>query len=137
MLVMHRNKFGTEYETLPGGAVEMGESTEQCAVREAQEETGVRIGNLRLLFIEHAGELYGDQYIYLAEYVDGTLQLSPESQEYAINKLGQNLYEPRWLSLEELKTAPFLSDELRHKILAGVTSGWPPEVQEFASTRNV
>ncbi len=137
LLVMHRNKFGTEYDTLPGGAVEMGESTEQCAVREVQEETGVQVSNIRLVFVEHAGDMYGDQYIYVADYASGEPQLSPHSQEYAINQLGQNLYQPKWLPLEELKTAPFLSDELRHKILDGIVAGWPAQAEEFSSTRNV
>lgn len=30
LLVMHRNKFGTEYETLPGGNIEVGETPEQA-----------------------------------------------------------------------------------------------------------
>lgn len=137
LLVMHRNKFGTEYDTLPGGAVEMDESEEQSAVRETLEETGVQVTDLRLLFIEHAGDMYGDQYVYVATYVSGEPQLSPESQEYAINQLGQNLYEPKWLPLSDLATAPFLSDELRQHILDGVATGWPQEVQEFSSTRNV
>lgn len=137
LLVMHRNKFGTEYDTLPGGAVEMDETEEQCAVRETLEETGIQVDGLRLLYIEHAGDMYGDQYVYLANYAGGEPALSPDSQEYAINRLGQNLYEPKWLPLSELADAPFLSDQLRNRILAGATSGWPEQVQEFSSTRNV
>jgi 8-oxo-dGTP diphosphatase len=137
LLVMHRNKFGTEYDTLPGGAVEMNETEAQCAVRETQEETGIQVNDLRLMYIEHAGDMYGDQYIFLANYVEGEPTLSPNSQEYAINQLGQNLYVPKWLPLSELANAPFLSDELQNRILDGIASGWPEQVQEFSSTRNV
>ena len=32
------------------------------------------------------------QYVYLCEYVGGEPALNPESDEYAINAMGQNLY---------------------------------------------
>jgi ADP-ribose pyrophosphatase YjhB (NUDIX family) len=40
---------------LPGGLMELGESTEQVAKREVLEETGLEVGNLKLLTI-YSGE---------------------------------------------------------------------------------
>ena len=95
LLVMHRNKFGTEYETLPGGGVELDESPVDALVRELAEETSVSVGDKRLVFIEEAGAPYGTQLVYLCQYVSGEPKLADDSEEALINKLGQNLYEPK------------------------------------------
>jgi 8-oxo-dGTP diphosphatase len=137
LVVMHRNKFGTEYDTLPGGNVELGETLEQALYREVEEETMLKFNNPRLVYLEHSDAIYGDQYIYLCDYISGEPELHPDAEERRINKLGKNLYEPMWLPLESLAVAPFLSDVLKDKLLAGHKHGWPSEVQEFTSTRNV
>lgn len=136
LLVMFRNKFGTKYVTLVGGKIELGETAEQAALREGREEASIELANPRLVFLEHA-DFYGDQYIYYCDYVSGEPALSPESPELAINKLGKNLYEPGWLDLKELPTVPFLSAELQQAIIDATTNGWPDQVLEFSSKRNV
>lgn len=127
LLVMHRNKFGTEYDTLPGGNVEVGETLDQAVIRELFEETSVTVTNQRLVFVEEAGDPYGTQYIYLCDYVSGEPQLAPDSEEIHINKLGQNLYEPKWVTLAELPKLPFLSEKLKTAILNATATGFPAE----------
>ena len=117
LLVMHRNKFGTVYDTLPGGNIEMGETPEEALFREVLEETMVEFKNPTLVFLEHSDDIYGDQYVFLCEYVGGEPRLHPESEEEHINKLGENLYTPRWLPFAELATVPFLSDKLQHMLI--------------------
>lgn len=133
LIVMHRNKFGTQYATLPGGNIEMGESAEQALHRELAEEVCINYKNPKLVLIEHAGDPYGDQYIFLCEYVSGEPMLHPHSEEEQINKLGQNLYKPDWLSLETLTTTEFVSRELKEKILHYTKQGWQDTVDEFYS----
>lgn len=127
LLVMHRNKFGTEYETLPGGKIEVGETPEQALVREVDEETTIAITNHRLVFIEDAGDPYGTQYVYLCDYVSGEPQLKENGEESLINKMGQNLYEPKWVALSDLPTLPFLSEKLKQAILAAASTSFPTE----------
>lgn len=128
LLVMHRNKFGTEYDTLPGGNIEVGETAEQALFREVDEETTVVFKDPKFILLEHAGDPYGDQYIYLCKYVSGEPQLRSDAEENAINKLGKNLYKPDWVRLDGLPNLPFLSEQLKQFILTGVKQGWP----EFA-----
>ena len=136
LLVMHRNKFGSKYDNLPGGKVEIGETLEQALVREIDEETSIAIANPRLVFVQHAEPLYGDQFIFLCDYVSGEPALRPTSEEALINKMGQNLFEPGWLPAEKLPAAEFLFQELKQRIIKAVHEGWPTEVQEFSSTRD-
>lgn len=125
LLVMHRNKFGTEYDTLPGGNIELGESPEQALYREVLEETQVSFKSPRLVILEHAGDPYGDQYIFLCEYVSGEPELHPDAEERRINALGRNLYKPSWVSLAELPEKPLVSQKLKEQLLHCHQNGWP------------
>ena len=128
---MHRNKFGKEYETLPGGNIEVGETLEQALAREVDEETTVSIANPRLVFVEEAGDPYGTQYIFLCDYVSGEAHLKEDSEEAHINKLGQNLYDPRWISLSDLPDLPFLSEKLKQAILHATAEGYPEQPHQI------
>lgn len=131
LLVMHRNKFGQEYDTLPGGGVEIGESPEQALVREVAEETSIQIRLERLVFVEEAGDPFGTQLIYLCEYQSGEPALNEHSEEAQINKLGQNLYEPRWVDLSKLSTMPFVSERLKQAVLTAVANGFPEQPEQI------
>jgi len=53
-----------------GGALEHGESIEECAIREAYEESGLRVKLRRLLAVDefwHAGHFEGVGFVFLAE----------------------------------------------------------------------
>jgi 8-oxo-dGTP diphosphatase len=137
LLVMKRDKFGMKYCTLIGGNVDLGETPEQTAVREMQEETGVAVNNLRLVFVEEAGDLYGTQYIYLADYVSGQPQLDPKSIEAELTAKGKNLYEPAWLPLSELPDAPFRSETLKQALLRSLKSGYPTQPETLQTTQDI
>lgn len=128
LLVMHRNKFGTEYDTLPGGNIEIGETPEQALAREILEETTLSASNPKLVIIEEAGNPYGTQYIYTCDYVSGEPKLSEGSEEALIAAMGKNLYEPLWLPLADLPDRPFLSEKLKTVLLDSVRSGFPEHV---------
>lgn len=123
LLVMHRNKFGTEYDTLPGGGLEMGEQAEEALAREIAEETGITFANPRLVYIEEAGSIYGTQLIYLCDYVSGEPQLHPASEELAISRMGKNLYEPRWVPIAQLHASAFFSERLKRELVRAFEKG--------------
>ena len=123
--MMKRNKFGTKYCTLIGGGVDMGEELETAVLRELKEETGIIVSDPRMVYIEEPGPPYGTQYIFKCEYVSGEPTLSPEAPESHINKLGQNLYEPAWVKLEDLSGDNFKSPQLLGEIFRAVKDGFP------------
>ncbi len=133
LLVMHRNKFGHEYNTLPGGNVEMGETLELAVIREVSEETSLTVESLKLVFVEEAGDPYGTQYIFKGEVAtDGEPRLSTTSEEAQINKLGKNLYEPKWLPLDAVASEEFLSEKLKLAILSAIENGFPSSPQQIS-----
>jgi 8-oxo-dGTP pyrophosphatase MutT (NUDIX family) len=69
LLVQQERDGVTEWGSL-GGGLEPGETIEQCAVREAYEESGLRVRLLRLLSVDqfwHAGSFRGVGFVFLAE----------------------------------------------------------------------
>lgn len=125
LLVMYRNKFGTEYYTLPGGGIKPNESGSHALLRQIHDETSLTIVNPRLVILEDSGDPYGLQFIYLCQYVGGEPALNPKSEEAKISALGQNLYSPQWLPLHSLPSVPFRSEALKQAIMKGLSQGFP------------
>lgn len=128
---MRRNKFGKVYETLPGGAVDPEESFQEALERELMEETTIAVKEPRLVFIDHAGEPYGDQYVFVCEYLSGTPQLHPGSTEFKIHNQGSNLYVPGWLPIKHIPDSPFVSAKLKRSLVKALYEGWPVVPEEL------
>lgn len=137
ILVMHRNKFGFEYDILVGGGVEIGESPDQALLREIQEETGVVVSKPQLVFVEQAAEPYGVQYIYLCNYVSGDPALDPNSTESKIDAMGVNRYQPLWRKLTEMETLPFRSSALKQAIIDGINNGFPSQPIDITNNQRI
>jgi 8-oxo-dGTP pyrophosphatase MutT (NUDIX family) len=83
LLMMKRSDSG--YWGVPGGSMELGETTEETARRELLEETGFEIGELTLfgvfsgqeLYYRYPGgeEVYNVSIVYLAHGIDKTVNL--------------------------------------------------------------
>lgn len=133
LLVMHRNKFGQEYDILIGGAVEIGETPTQAVLREIQEEAGIEVSQPRLVFVEQAPEPYGVQYIFLCHYISGEAKLHPDSTETKIDSMGQNRYQPVWRKYGEFLELPFRSESLKRAISNGIEHGFPEQAIDITN----
>lgn len=67
LLVQQEHPRGRDWGYV-GGGLEPGESLEECAVREAREESGLRVRLLRLLCVDQHwrdGNMYGLGFVFL------------------------------------------------------------------------
>ncbi|MBI4498219.1 MAG: NUDIX hydrolase [Chloroflexi bacterium] len=71
------------YWTFPSGFMELGETAEQAAVREAKEETNLEVAILSLLSVYTRIEAGTVAVVYLARVVGGAPQINKEALEIA------------------------------------------------------
>ena len=117
-ILVQREKDGTEY-ALPGGAVQMLETTEEALIREYKEETGADIEINRLLWTEedfwnyNGRRHHGLAYYYLIDFCVGND--IPETEEFISQKDDCNVV-LGWMPIDKLKDITiyptFLKDEI-------------------------
>ncbi|MGH7987538.1 MAG: NUDIX domain-containing protein [Candidatus Binataceae bacterium] len=78
---------------LPGGHLTLGETIEQCLLREVREETGLDVEIARMLGFNHAEGPYL-QVLYACRVIEAKRQIRLLPWEHA---------EARWVTLEELR----------------------------------
>jgi 8-oxo-dGTP diphosphatase len=101
----------------PGGGLAFDERLEDAVRREAFEEAGVVVNNMRLLCVSNVRE-YGRHYIDF-EFVVEDFSGEPRRREaeftepwqwYDMDNLPSPLFRPCALALESLKTGRFIND---------------------------
>lgn len=113
---MRRRKAGEEYYVVPGGGVEEGETSEEAAVREAKEETGLDIALERKLGVLRDGAR--TVHYFLAASHRGKLRVgSPERYR----RTADNVYELEWVDAERLEKVSLRPAHAR-RICRGVPS---------------
>ncbi len=104
----HENK---DIWMLPGGAIEKDENSEQAAIREVLEETGIEIEVERLLWhVEEVSGKRGQRFVnfFLARLIGGELVLGEDPE---FDKEGQVLRETAFLSKEQIEALEIVYPE--------------------------
>lgn len=120
LLGKRKNSHGTGHWSPPGGHLEFGESFDQCARREVQEETGLSLEQISVLavtndFFEESSKHYVTVLV-AARYIDGEPQtLEPEKCEgwdwFEIDNLPTPLFLPLANALQQNKNLFLMSKD--------------------------
>lgn len=99
LLLVKNVKGDSSYWSLPGGAVEAGETLEQAAIREAKEETGYNItltglSSLREMIYSERGQ-HALIVTFFAKIVDGEMNYNEDPDH--------DIVEVRWADMETAK----------------------------------
>ncbi|EFH86414.1 nucleotide triphosphate diphosphatase NUDT15 [Ktedonobacter racemifer] len=115
LLMKRQNSHGDGTWSMPGGHLEYGESPEECAIREAEEEVGVQITDLTFRTITNdIFEEEGKHYVTI--WMEGTYA----SGEARVNS-AREMSEVGWFSWSDLPTPRFLP--LEHLLSQGYILG--------------
>lgn len=128
MLVMHRNKHGSQYFTLVGGRAEEGEQPLETLAREVKEEAGLVVTTARLVYYEDHPAPYNEQFIFLCEVAPhGEIAVQEWSEEGQMNRLGANMHTLMWVRLDAFPKLPFRTPQLQQAIAEALKKGFPPQ----------
>ena len=109
-LAKRQGAHGEDTWASAGGHLEMGESLEECARREAMEELGVEVGSLRFLCVSNI-IAYGKHYVdieFLGDIGEQEPRLAEpeafsESGWFSLNNLPSPLFQAVEYALESLR----------------------------------
>ena len=126
--LIERHRAGKHYFVFPGGGVDAGETPEQAAIREMEEETGLRVTVQRKLAEVHFG--LSEQVYYLVDRLDGEFGTGTgvEFTDSNPDDPTEGIYIPIWMSLEELlQHENIYPTDVAALVVAAVNAGWPKE----------
>lgn len=102
ILMVKQHHEGKDIWMVPGGGIDEGENSEQAAIREVREETGLDVKIKRLLWhVEEVSEARGQRFVnfFLAEIAGGKLGLGADPE---FDEAHQVLREARFLTKKEI-----------------------------------
>lgn len=119
LLAIKRVKSNETYWVFPGGGVEDGEDKIGAMTMECQEELGVDVDVLELMFensfVRQGGEEQRE-YFYRCNIIGGELGTG-DGPEYQKNSGYEGTYELEWIKISELKNFDIRPEEVRDGLL--------------------
>lgn len=127
--LIERHRAGLEYFVFPGGGVDEGESSEQAAIREAEEELGIQVAIRQKIAEIHFGQTNRHVYFLVervsGEFGTGTGEEFTDADPY--DPL-EGVYIPIWMPLDELSQhRNIYPAALAKLVLKSVKQGWSRE----------
>ena len=126
--LIERFRDGNHYFVFPGGGADHGEKPKEAAIREMEEETG-----LRVTVRQEVAEIHFDlstQHYFLVESVSGEYGTGTgeEFTDADPDDPTEGVYIPIWMPVEELSEHENIYPvDIKELVLKSVNAGWPDE----------
>ena len=124
LALIERHRTGRHYFSFPGGGIDEGESPQQTAVREAEEELGIRV-EIKQKAVEVLFNGYTQHY-FLVKKLSGEFGTGT-GEEYGEYNPVHGTYHPLWMPLADVLTHNVLPRELADLVVRFAKEGWPVE----------
>ena len=124
LVLIERHRAGRHYFTFPGGGIDEGESPQDTAIREAEEELGIIVEIKQKVAEVFFNE--NTQHYFLAERLSGEFGTGT-GEEYGEYNPIHGTYNPLWMPLTDILTNNILPRELADLVVRFVKEGWPAE----------
>ena len=115
--LIRRTHQGHTYYVFPGGGVELGETDEEAAVREAREELGIDVEVLGQLGWVGSTEL--SQVYFRGVVVGGVFGSGVGPKLQSLPGSEQDSYEPVWIGLDDLSSVDVRPWDLAAMLASG------------------
>ena len=132
LALIERHRNGLHYFAFPGGGIDEGESLEQAAVREAEEELGVVVG-----IQQKAAEVFingNTQHYFLVSRISGDFGTGT-GEEFGEYNPAHGTYLPLWISIENVLSKNVLPRELAELVVRCSQEGWANQASQIFSTK--
>jgi 8-oxo-dGTP diphosphatase len=124
LALIERHRGKRHYFSFPGGGVDKGETFEEAAIRELEEELGLQVKVLRKIAdVTFNGKM---QYYFLVEKTAGVFGTGT-GEEYGRYDPDYGTYQPLWLPIVELPKHNVLPPQLSQLVYHSLANGWPAE----------
>lgn len=127
LALIERHKQGRHYFAFPGGGVDEGETDEEAAVREAEEELGIRVE-----ILHKAAEVHRlnkcDQVYFRVKRVGGEFGTGA-GEEYGEPNPEHGTYQPMWMPIEEISHNNVVPPGLAEFVVRSCKEGWKAETE--------
>ena len=122
LAVIERHRAERHYFAFPGGGVDEGETPEEAAVREAEEELGIQV----VIKQKVADVLINGntQHYFLAEKIGGEFGTGT-GEEYGEYDPAHGTYLPLWMPLSDVLIKNVVPRELADLVVRSSLEGWP------------
>jgi 8-oxo-dGTP diphosphatase len=123
--LIERYRAGLHYFTFPGGGVDEGESPEQAAVREAQEELGIEVVIKRKVAEVQLGQKSRQMY-FLVEQTGGIFGSGTGEEYHESDNPQKGKYIPIWMAIDDLpRHRNVYPADIASLVVKSITEGWP------------